>query len=545
MSASSRLLRPVVLWVLVGLVALCPPATVPAAPAAQDPVEVVDIDSYDRSFAPGANGTFRWTLRNMDPLNLTYRILLSVTGAPAGWSATFSDGVIEALGYRESVTITLALLAPSDDRRPANVSVVVEVYDGAALIQVTTRHVHVSIEAAGDGATEQDVLDQPWIGNPLRPYGAFWGTDVGVFLQDLLLWLLISIVVVFAFDALRRGVLRSEAKGDDRAMAILRTPVILILFSFGLVQSLETVGRYIDPGVLDGVRRTHLFIVSVAGFWIAYRVFKDLIIHYGKILAKKTASRVDDVLIPIVEKVGVIAIGFAFLAFVLGIFNIDLSLFVAGGVVASMVVAFAAQDTLSNLFAGFFLLLDRPFVEGDVIRLEDGHQYEVRKVGLRSTRLWRWRDATIVTIPNNKLVNQSVANETTEERSGRTFLYINVAYGSDLRKVKKIIAEVFSKFEEIEKEPSPKVRVDKLTENEVVIKANFWIESNTSWGGISDQVLQEIHDRFMEAGVEIPFAQRTIWLRQAEAGTTHPIFGKGKTATGTADRSDDRTERIG
>ena len=65
----------------------------------------------------------------------------------------------------------------------------------------------------------------------------------------------------------------------------------------------------------------------------------------------------------------------------------------------SVVIGFAAKDTLSNLFAGIFIMADAPYKEGDYINLDSGERGYVRSIGIRSTRIMT-RDDIEITIPN-------------------------------------------------------------------------------------------------------------------------------------------------
>ncbi len=75
-----------------------------------------------------------------------------------------------------------------------------------------------------------------------------------------------------------------------------------------------------------------------------------------------------------------------------------------------LVIAFAAQDTLSNFFSGIHLLLDRPFKLGDVIYMEEGKYWRVLNVGMRSTRLYSIFDHELIIMPNNAVANQKIIN---------------------------------------------------------------------------------------------------------------------------------------
>src|SRR3989304_5025958 len=83
----------------------------PVAASADGPVQVLDVDSYSKQVGPGASVPFMWTLRNVDPLNITYRVELGPSGLTTGWTASF-DRPNVTLDYRGAVSVTLSLTAP-------------------------------------------------------------------------------------------------------------------------------------------------------------------------------------------------------------------------------------------------------------------------------------------------------------------------------------------------------------------------------------------------------------------------------------------------
>ena len=96
--------------------------------------------------------------------------------------------------------------------------------------------------------------------------------------------------------------------------------------------------------------------------------------------------------------------------FALNASGIEITALLAGAGIMGIVIAFAAQDTLSNFFSGIHLLLDRPFKIGDVIYMEPGKYWRVINVGMRSTRLYSIFDHELVIMPNNSVANQKIIN---------------------------------------------------------------------------------------------------------------------------------------
>ena len=508
MESSARRATGLVALLLVFLV------TMAAAPArAQDPLQVLSIDSYQRSLAPGSSTTFNWTVRNVDVL--PYNVTVDVTSA-AGWEASAIPSVITALQPSHAAPVQVTVQTPSEVPAATTVTigVVFTVYEDGAVIFVASRTANVSIPAL---YAQKQVLGL--FANPLpAPLDNVWG----VFLLDVLSWLAIgALLLLILVPFVRRLDRGTKTRLGTIAIRILRLPILVLLVLYGTIQSLSALDRYVPAAVQGDLLTVYQVVLAIVGLYLAYRLFKDVAVALGRNIAKRTSTNVDDVLVPIVEKVGVVIIALVGLGLLLGYLNIDLTLFVAGGVVTSMVVAFAAQDSLSNFFSGIFLLTDRPFQEGDVVILNDGDWVQVRRIGMRTTRFFRFSDASIVSLPNNKLVNDKIANFSNPKDMGRIMKTFNVAYGSDPLKVKSILRDVISRSPLLlQDDPyKPIVRFDAMSASSLDFFILVWVKNRDDRFDAQDYLNTEIYKALGEAGIEIPFPQHTVHIRM-EGGTS-------------------------
>jgi small-conductance mechanosensitive channel len=180
------------------------------------------------------------------------------------------------------------------------------------------------------------------------------------------------------------------------------------------------------------------------------------------------------------------------------------------------VVAFAAQDTLSNFFAGIFLLVDRPFVMGNTIILENGDYCEVLHVGLRSTRLYDIFTFDMVVMPNNKLANMNIINVSMPDKREKITVEVAVAFDSDLEKVEKILLEVTANHPNSfkDKKDAPVVRLSSFGENAAIYKIFFVVDDwNNRWRA-THEIRKEILTRFKKEGVQIPYPQRVVHMKK-------------------------------
>ena len=113
---------------------------------------------------------------------------------------------------------------------------------------------------------------------------------------------------------------------------------------------------------------------------------------------------------PLLDIIGSILIIVFGLTNFLSTFNVEFGVLVAGVGVVGLVIALAAQDTLSNFFSGILLLLDQGFKTGDMIYFNDTYCL-IREIGLRSTKIYDIVNHVIIIIPNNALANQNKLNQ--------------------------------------------------------------------------------------------------------------------------------------
>lgn len=498
------------IWMIIACslaLALSSPATRGVSGANPTAVNVIEIDDYSKVVSSNQTTTYNWTLQNLySSDNLTVVVDAEITGT--GWTFNATSKAItlapEGLG-----SVTVAVQAPQAAKpSSSNLTVQLEVYDRGYLIQVTTVYAVTTV----DHSTEIEHKALGFFNNPLP---APLNNDWGVFLIDVAAWTgiaFLTLVVLIPF--MKRFGSKTKIRVADIVFRIIRTPLVLLIVLYGTLQSMRVIERHLPSGLTDTLLKIYNVGLAIVLLYVAYKLFREVVIYYAKEVAKRTQTPLDDLIVPVVEKLGLVVIGLIGVGMLLNYLQVDLTLFVAGGVVTSMVIAFAAQDTLSNFFSGLFILTDQPFKEGDAIILGDGDWAQVRRIGMRTTRLFRYSDATIITVPNNKLLNEKIANFSNPHDQGRLMKTFNVGYGSDVGKVRKIISEVIDANPHILKDDplKPIIRFDAMSESSLDFFVLIWLDSRDNRFSVTDYLNTEIYRRFNEAGIEIPFPQRTVHL---------------------------------
>ncbi|HEX5417077.1 MAG TPA: mechanosensitive ion channel family protein, partial [Chloroflexota bacterium] len=191
--------------------------------------------------------------------------------------------------------------------------------------------------------------------------------------------------------------------------------------------------------------------------------------------------------------------------------------------VAGLATALALQDTLSNFFAGFYLLADRPIRPGDFIKLDTGHEGYVLDVGWRTTKL-RTLPNTVVVLPNSKLSQSIITNYSLPEGRMAASLKVSVAYDSDIDQVERVLKEIVenakAEIPTLLADPPPGVAFSPgFGESSLDFTIGFQVDQYVDQFKVQNELRKKIFQRFRAEGIRFGFPMRTIQVvPNGEAG---------------------------
>jgi len=316
----------------------------------------------------------------------------------------------------------------------------------------------------------------------------------------------------FVFSGLDKWAKKTNTQADDIILSELRRPFILWALLLGLFFAVQISGLKEEwLGIAEKFIAV-LAIFSVTMF-VARLTIRILNMPGGRLRQALPESTLTQSL----ARIFIYVFGFLMIMNTLGIsITPILTAFGLGG----LAVALALQDTLSNLFAGFYITLSKQLRIGDFVKLESGEEGYVQDVGWRAARVRRLPN-NVVIIPNAKLAQSVITNYYFPEKEMSVLVQVGVHYESDLEMVERVTIEV---AKEVMKEvkgavPSfiPFIRYhtfDDFSINfTVILRAREFVDSYM----VKHEFIKRLHKRYAAEGINIPYPINAINLSQEKA----------------------------
>ncbi|MBU2559800.1 mechanosensitive ion channel family protein, partial [archaeon] len=219
---------------------------------------------------------------------------------------------------------------------------------------------------------------------------------------------------------------KTESDFDNMVLDALRKPTRYVIYSIAVILALEQVGinaRNVVTAVLiiSLVRPISELVQAVM-----QKIERDYV--------KQTKSMLDDTIFPLFNKTVLFSVYVLAIIIVLDQLGINVLTFIAGMGIAGLAIGLAAKDTLANIIAGIFIIIDRPFVVGDRIEAWSAPKQsstwgDVMDIGLRSTKI-RTTDNILLVIPNSEIARRDIINYTAISPDIRVRVPVGIAYSA-------------------------------------------------------------------------------------------------------------------
>jgi small-conductance mechanosensitive channel len=321
-------------------------------------------------------------------------------------------------------------------------------------------------------------------------------------------------------SVLRRWAASTETAIDEVLLSVIRGPSVFWAFALALYVGIGT--SVLPPRVIQ-VSFSVLHALVILSFTF---VAANVASHLLRFAAERAELPLTG-LTQVVIKGLVITIGVLIL---LGTLGVSITPIVTALGVGGLAVALALQDTLSNLFAGIHILMEKSIRVGDFIRLESGEEGYVTDIGWRTTRI-RLLPNNMVIIPNNKLAQARIVNFNLPEKKLALLIPISVSYEADLDLVQRILVEEatrgLGRIPGLLAEPAPFVRfIPGFGQSSLDLTLICHVAEFVDQFLVQHELRLGILKRFRAEGVSIPFPSRTVYVHGEDSALSASTAGK-------------------
>jgi len=278
----------------------------------------------------------------------------------------------------------------------------------------------------------------------------------------------------------------------------------------------------LDNYKLDSFLHISIYIILVIFVtWIISRIIRFLLVKY---INRKSSSqqqysitRLKFMKNSVKFFLGII--GFLIIVFTIPVFRSKAALIFSGAGILAAIIGFAAQAAVSNLIAGTFIVLFKPFRVGDFIKLDDLRLGIVDDITLRHTIINTFENKRLI-IPNSLISTESIFNHTIDDTYVQSFNNIMVGLHADIDKVKEIIREEAMKLTYIIDNRTPedianhvdqiRIRVKDINEHGIYLRAFIWVSDPYEEFRVKSDLLEAVHKRFLKEKIDLPVPLRKM-----------------------------------
>ena len=347
-------------------------------------------------------------------------------------------------------------------------------------------------------------LDTIYYGNNIEAWLIAFGIIVLSFVIGKAVYWLIGRFV-------KRLASKTKSKLDDILVDMLEEPAMLAIILGGFWYAINSL--VLSESFLTFFNHGLNFAVFMNIAWAISRFVDAIFKEYLMPIAEKSESDFDDQILPLVMK-GTNFIIWS-LAIIIGLDNAgyNVGAILAGLGIGGLALAMAAKDTVANVFGGFMIFMDKPFILKDRIRIS-GFDGTVSEIGLRSTKI-KTLAGTEVTVPNSTFTDSAIEN-VSREPSRKIALNLGLVYDTDekgLENAMNILKKIHDKnLNLVEKNVS--IGFNSFGDFSLGILFIYYIKKESDILGTQTKINLEILKEFNKVKLGMAFPTQTIELKK-------------------------------
>jgi small conductance mechanosensitive channel len=270
------------------------------------------------------------------------------------------------------------------------------------------------------------------------------------------------------------------------------------VFFDSIIARLQEIFNPRDMGSLIADGLTNL-VVGLAVFLAFYLLWRILMLIMRRTIRTSTVDETTYSFVETAVKYTVLTIG---VVSALGSIGIDTGGLLASLGIVGVTIGFAARDSLSNFISGIIIFIDRPFVLGDLVEIDDKYG-RVSEITLRSTRVVT-SDGRMLAVPNTEIVNKTVASYTNFPNL-RLDIPITIAIDEDIEKTRQILLGLTKDDPEYLNDPAPRVIMTALNDYNIAIELQAWLKDERQHVEKRFELREKAFNVLNQAGVQMPF----------------------------------------
>jgi len=342
----------------------------------------------------------------------------------------------------------------------------------------------------------------------------YYGNTVEQWLFVLVLILIVAIggkVLYWLFSTvIKKLTKKTKTKIDDIIIDMIEEPIIFAVSITGIWFAIKFLNMGEKISSVAGNIFQALIILNLA--WLFVRTFDALFEEYVKPLIDKSENDLDDQIMPIVRKGVKFIIWTVAILVALNNAGYNITALLAGLGIGGIAIAMAAKDTLSNILGGITILVDKPFMIDDRVKV-NGYDGFVTEIGLRSTRL-KTLEGRVITIPNSKFAEGAIENVTVEP-SRKVVLNLGLVYDTtpkQMDKAMKILKDIAKKNKKVEEKVL--LSFNQFGDSAMNILFIYYIKKGANILETQTEMSMEILKQFNKNKLDFAYPTQTIFTKK-------------------------------